>query len=198
MNTVDFEEKQFLARWFKMLFIIMVISVIASLMASDIASSYLAVLVPIGNILGVIASAGYAISLIVMAKYNDHYKTAGMANLLSMASSVALLITGNIMDETMNVTFSIILLFLSIFAAFHEFAGHAEVTHNRFGKLSEQWSTLWKWTLASYVVQLVSAVILFISIDIAAILMLIYALLVLVTGILKIIMLYRTASNYAI
>lgn len=197
MNSVDMEEKQFFARWFKMLFIIMVISVIASLMASDIANAYLPILVPIGNVIGVITSAAYAISLIVMAKYNEHYKTAGMANLLSMASSVALLFTGSVIDAAMNATFSVILLFLAIFAAFHEFAGHIEVTHSRFGKVSSQWSTLWKWTLASYVVQLISAVILFISVDIAAILVLIYALLVLVTGVLKIIMLYRTASYYA-
>ncbi len=197
MNSVDFEEKQFFARWFKMLFIIMIISVIASMMASDIASAYMPSLVIVGNILGVITSAAYAIGLIVMARYNDHYKTAGMANLLAMLSSAALMVSGDIIDHTMNTTFSIILLFLTIFATFMEFTGHVEVTRNRFGKLSQQWSTLWKWTLAAYVVQLVSAVILFISIDIAAILILIYALIVLVTGVLKVIMLYRTASFYA-
>ena len=114
-----------------------------------------------------------------------------------MLSSAALMVSGDIIDQTMNTTFSIILLFLTIFATFMEFTGHVEVTRNRFGKLSQQWSTLWKWTLAAYVVQLVSAVILFISIDIAAILILIYALIVLVTGVLKVIMLYRTASFYA-
>lgn len=197
MKSVDLEEKQFFARWFKFLFVVMIISVIASIMTSEIAYAYLPVLVIPGQILGSLASIVYAVGLIVMAKYNDHYRTSGWANLLSMASSLALLMTGGMIDASMTGLFSILIMFFTIFAAFHEFAGHVEVTRKRYGKVSSQWSTLWKWTLAAYAVQILSAVLLLIVFDIGAILTLIYALMVLVTGILKMIMLYRTATFYA-
>lgn len=197
MKRADLEEKQFFARWFKFLFIMLIISLIASMMASDIAYAYMEVHVIPGRILGGLVSIAYAVGLIVMAKYNDHYRTSGWATLLSIASSLALMLTGGMMDASMAGLFSVLIIFFKIFADFHEFGGHMEVTRNRFGRVSQQWSTLWKWTLAAYVVQIVSAAFLLIVPDIGAILTLIYALMVLVTGVLKMVMLYRTASFYA-
>lgn len=190
------ERDRFLGKWLWLLFLMFIPGLIAAMMASGAVEESFPPVYTAGEILNFVITAASAWIMLMLSRESGCYRNAAMANVISAAASLSLLVTGDYMGEDMTMTMSAAVLLVLLYGTYQEYMGHADVTGGEFPQLSEMWNRLWKWTFVSYAVMLGSSLLVIVSPLIALLVMMVSGLLSLYVGIRKIVLLYQTAQAF--
>ncbi len=186
-----------LGKWLWILFWLIIPSSIASFMTNEtIAEAIPSLFVP-GLVLSAICSFVYGFILVRLTSEEERYRTAGIYTLVGSGLSVliAFLSSGpEIAPWTLLI--SIAAAIISLVGAYNEFTAHSIVLTGVDNKLSERWSSLWKWYIGMYGTMLGSLLVIVIIPMLGLLVTLASAIGLIVVSILKPVYLYRTANTF--
>ena len=131
----NIEKCAFLGKWIRMLFLLIIPSIIGT--AIGLFPFPISI---VGNSILTLTWITYGVILIMLARYSDNYKIAGICSLInSVFSFIAIFL-----DESSSFYLLLVMLDIvpSFFSEFKEYAAHNEVLAGIDDELSEKWKKL--------------------------------------------------------
>ena len=185
-----------LAKWLSILFWLIVPSLIGSLMSLEVWAETAPGLYITGKIISTASSVAYGLILLKLAGQEDLYHSAALCRLAAAIVSGAILIFSGGVPPTWTLFLSVPSAIVSLVGEYKEFDAHAQVLYGVDNILSQKWTSLWRWNLASYG-GLVGGIVLLLMIPILGLLVLLAASIALVVvSILRLVHLYNTAQTF--
>ncbi len=131
----NIEKCAFLGKWIRLLFLLIIPSIIGT--AIGLFPFPISI---VGNSILTLTWITYGVILIMLARYSDNYKIAGICSLInSVFSFIAIFL-----DESSSFYLLLVMLDIvpSFFSEFKEYASHSEVLTGIDDELSEKWKKL--------------------------------------------------------
>lgn len=188
------EHARIMARWFTVLFWLFLPSLIGSVMSNEIISVGLPALRTIGTILQCGSSIAYCVVLYIISRHEDQYKKAVLFLLLATIVPVLNVFTG-FEDYVTQLLISIAALVFVLLSAYHEFHAHSTFFEEIDVDICYSWKFLWKLYIVMNCLVYGSLILAVISPTLTLISVIIGALGIILAGILKQVLLYRSAKR---
>ena len=200
MNETKYtkEQAQFLSKWYKVLFWLVIPGIAANLLTNENIVTEVPALYWPGQILTVLYAVAYGWVLLQLAAENSRYRKAGIwlivsTILLVFADALANVGVG---AAAISLLIGLVAVGLSIAGAYQEYQGHSEILSDVDAVLSEKWLKLWKWYVIVLVASFVGMLLIFLSAILGVLAMLFAAIAALVVGVLELVYLYRQAKLF--
>ena len=197
-RTYIVQKAPILGQYLWILFWMFIPNILANLMTNDAFVAPSSSVYMFGQGLSLICSIIYGIILLELSSENDHYRIAGICNLLATPSSIlGQALFGELQGAALLLLFiSIFTLAASLYGIYHEFIGHTEILAPADYNLSEKWRTLWNWFIICYASIFGSLLLATMSATLGVLTMFASVIGLLVISILRLIYLYYTADLF--
>lgn len=141
------ENVKYLAKWYRILFWMIIPTMIGNIMTNDSVIELIPVLQKPGHLVSSLASLLTAIVLLKLKDYSDRLAFAGWG---SIGLAVWGLLDGLWLSNLgIAVVTAVIAVILSLVMEYHNFYGHSDLLSSYDHELSEKWAKLWKWEIIS-------------------------------------------------
>ena len=185
-----------LAKWLSILFWLVVPNFVGSLMSLELWMETAPGLYLTGKIISAACSVAYGLILLKLASQEEMYHGAAVCRLAAAVVSGAILIFSHGTPPTWTLFLSVPAAIVSLVGQYKEFSAHAQALSGVDNLLSEQWTSLWRWNLASYG-GLVGGIVLVLILPILGLLLVLAAsIALLVVSVLYLVRLYNTAQTF--
>ena len=185
-----------LGKWLSILFWLVVPSFVGSLMSLELWMETAPGLYLTGKIISTACSVAYGLILLKLSSQEEMYHGAAVCRLIAAVVGGAILISSGGVPPTWTLFLSVPSAIVSLVGEYKEFDAHAQVLYGVDNILSQKWTSLWRWNLASYG-GLVGGIVLLLMIPFLGVLVLLAASIALVVvSILRLVHLYNTAQTF--
>ena len=184
----------FIGRWIGMLFIISILSIIASFLTADIVAKNAPAVGTVGTVLCVALEIIYAVILILLAKVSYSYKLAGIFAIITQVINIVAIVVGQ--ETVPGMIIGLVAALVSLVVAYNEIEAHASVLYDINDSLAAKWRTLWTIVICIKLAMVIGIVAIFILPGIGALLVLGSAIGSIVVIILKAIYLNNTSKVF--
>ncbi|NLT11246.1 MAG: hypothetical protein GXY06_02385 [Clostridiaceae bacterium] len=180
-----------------MLFWLFIPSVISSVLSRIDSMLWL------GTIISGVTSLAYAFVLFRLRKLDRYYDSAAKLHLCSSLLSIltiAILLMTLYNDLpglfVLSLVLTLIVLIISILETYSEFTAHSNVSSNVSNHISTEWDQLWKWYIGLIIANTVVNILPIFTSAFKVIVLILAGIGSLVIGIIRLILLYRTAKLF--
>jgi len=160
----------------------------------SVMAKYVASIAFWGNISMIATSLAYGLILLILSKVEANYRKSGMLTLIRVLS-----FTG-FFAPSLALIIWIVELIIAVFAMYYEYQAHSDLVFGVDKALSESWDRLWKWTIRICAALACAICLTFapsvISLLIAGLVLVVGLIGVIITGIVRIVLLYRTSRSF--
>lgn len=187
----------FLGKWLSILFWLVVPGIIAGIMKNENVMKVSFGIYLTGQIMNAVCSLAYGAILLKLSAMEDRYHTAGIYALIRSGIGILLtIISGAATASTWSLIIALPATVLGMIGEYYEYNAHSSVLLGADDKLSEKWSTLWKWYLRC-TLGLIGSVLLTLITPILGVILFVVALIgTIIVSIAKLVYLYRTAKAF--
>lgn len=185
-----------LARCARILFWLIIASLLLSLLTGETISEKVPALAAGGQAANIIVAAAYGFVLYKMSAEGIRYRGAALCRFISAAFSILLLPMSADSENPLVVIMALVAVVIDMIGEYYEYMGHTDVLADVDRKLSGKWFRLWKWYLAAFL-GIFAGTVLAVMIPILGMLvMLVCTVGTVIVGILKIVFTYKMAKAF--
>ena len=180
--------------WFQWLFWLSLANLLGTTLTHELLKDVFSITYIPGVILQLGSKVAYFVLLFMMAKQEDTYGKAGISLLIATVVSGIVSLMGE-GGKALSLLLALPLAAAEVVAVYYEFNAHAALFEEVDTEICENWLLLWKLFLITYCATIGGVFLAVISPALAAIVMLIGALGLAIVGILRLVLLYRSAKK---
>ena len=185
----------YMGHWLKILFWLVIPTVVASLMTYDAVVEMFPILYGPGVVLQALSKVCYGYILMRLASECSEYKTAGICMLI--AGAVDFLITSSLpVGSHWGLLLTVLTSFIAFVGEYNEMAAHDFMLININFNQSEKWTKLRSWYVGIFLVSMASLLLLMLIPVVGAVIAFISSTAMLVITVLKLICLYKSANIF--
>jgi len=151
----------------------------------------------VGLVLRAVCSVAVGVIFLRLTSEEEHYRSAGICALVAgVASILVACFSGGAKAPTWTLAISIPSAIVGMVGEYHEFTAHSVVLTGLDNRLSQQWSSLWKWYIGTYCALIGSVLLIIISPILGLLVSIVAAIGLVIVSLLKLGYLYQTASAF--
>ncbi|MBO4873668.1 MAG: hypothetical protein J5496_09720 [Lachnospiraceae bacterium] len=189
--------RQFLGKWLWILFWLIVPATVAGLFGNEYVSRASAPLYVFGQVLSAACSLAYALILLKLSAEEEHYRTAGICDLITVAAGLLILILfRGEKAPAWSLAITLPALFVRWAGEYNEYQGHSEILSGTDTVLQEKWLKLWKWYRGCMMSLLAGSLLVLAAPVLGALLVTAASIGIIVVDTVKLVYLYRTAKIF--
>lgn len=184
-----------MAHWLKILFWLVIPSILSSIMTYDAVVEIFPILYGPGVVLNALTKVCYGYILIRLASECSEYKTAGIC--LLVAGAIDFMITSSLsVGSRWNLMLTVLTSFIAFVGEYNELSAHDFMLIKVDFAQSEKWTKLRKWFTIVFMANMFSLMLALIIPMVGAVLAMICSAGMIVITVLKLICLYRSADIF--
>lgn len=180
--------------WFQWLFWLSLANLLGTILTHELLESAYSITYYPGVILLLGSKIAYFVLLFIMAKQEEMYRKAGIFLVITtvVAGITSLLGEGG---KALGLLLALPLVVVEVLAVYYEFNAHSVLFEEVDTEICENWLLLWKLYLVTYCATIGGVLLVFVSAGLALVVMIIGALGLVIVGILRQVLLYRSAKK---